>query len=71
MIQIDKDVPMPKEVRYNKYPWLEMAVGDSFFIPDGTKNYPSRVAGYATKRHAPKRFTARRVEGGTRVWRIA
>jgi len=35
-IKVDKDVPVPTSVRAgrpSRYPWSEMGVGDSFFIP--------------------------------------
>ena len=30
-IKIEKDIPLPKT--RSKYPWAEMDVGDSFFVP--------------------------------------
>jgi len=66
-IKIDKGVPLPPPHRSHRiYPWNEMAVGDSFFIPD-TKNYS---AAYQAKKLGFK-VTTRRENGGVRIWRIA
>lgn len=75
---IDRGVPTPRtnhEVK-KRYPWDEMRVGDSFFVPvaDG-EDYAAvhrRVSASAsTRRHRHGgRYTIRRVEGGLRCWRL-
>ncbi len=72
MLKIDKGVPLPEPMfggRTSKYPWRQMEVGDSFFVLGGARNNLN-LAASANKHHAPKRFAARSVEGGVRVWRI-
>lgn len=72
MIKIENNVPIPDKGN-SKYPWLEMEVGDSFFVenPPKQKNgYPSTMATTATRRLSPKKFVQRVVDNGLRVWRI-
>jgi len=76
MYEIEKNIPIPggkEKGRKTKYPWSEMKVSDSFFIPDAKKgvsgNYSS-VVSPANKRFGTKRFIQRAVNGGLRVWRI-
>ncbi len=75
MFEVEKGVPMPKPVRagrQTKYPWKELAVGDSFFVPaDAVKPQSARGAVRTANRiYADRRFATRTVEGGIRVWRI-
>jgi hypothetical protein len=72
-IQIEKGVPVPEPKNARKYPLAEMAVGDSFFVPNTApvciyphlKRFRSETPGVS--------FTCRhRMESGklgTRVWR--
>lgn len=69
MFEIEKGIESPKSVR--KYPFLEMNIGDSFFVPceDRGKRHAVRAAAtYYNIAHGCK-FTCRAVEGGIRVWR--
>lgn len=74
--KIEKNVPMPNGTGkgWTKYPWHEMAVGDSFLIekPTLTKlGFPRVYAGISNVRYAPKKFTQRKQEDGSlRIWRI-
>lgn len=57
----------------NKYPWQEMEVGQSFFLPDAPKEqrgYFISMAYAASRRYAPKKFTQRAMDGGLRIWRV-
>lgn len=54
--------------RRERYPWSKMEVGDSFFVEDGEVRKIAGAACHAGRR-AGKRFVARSVEGGVRVWR--
>lgn len=73
-IKIEKGVPLP--VGRGKYPWREMDVGDSFFVPDVTGVKLSAAASAytircrSTGKPVPK-FSVRNVDGGVRVWRTA
>ena len=75
---LETGIPMPDGgadyTRY-KYPWRQMQVGDSFFIPAASdkkrKLYGIKsVMFYQHNRH-PEHFEARVVDGGVRVWRTA
>ena len=76
--QVEKNVPlpMPGERASAKYPWRQMDVGDSFFVP-GVKaskltNASTSFVHWARKReNITMQFAARTVEGGARIWRVA
>ena len=66
---IKKNAPIPNKERISypeKYPWAQMKVGDSFFIPDREKPLTTT---YAARKHNMK-FTQRSMDGGIRIWRI-
>jgi hypothetical protein len=68
-MKIDKGIPMPKRnTRNSRYPWKELEVGDSFFIPGSSNGYSTVT--YANKVYAPKRFACRKDNAGVRIWRI-
>lgn len=78
-MKIEKDVPMPEKraaheqskIYRSKYPFRLMEVGDSFFVdPKGGGDVVGSAAAAWGRRHGVK-FNVRKVEGGTRVWRIA
>lgn len=67
MYEIEKSIPFPHEAK--KYPFDEMDVGDSFFVPNkksgaisGSKQIAQRRTGF--------KFVCRNVDGGVRVWRV-
>lgn len=76
MWKIDKGVPVPKRGhRLEKAPLLDMAVGDSFFVPKNDEDGDTfRGRMYGKAKTAGIRVTIRRVEeggvDGHRVWRI-
>lgn len=67
--QIEKNVPAPSAGNA-KYPWRQMAIGDSFFVPNVSTQKMSNAAS-ARKTRGVGTFTCRAEEGGVRVWRIA
>lgn len=77
-IKIEKGIPIPIRKRgvgggMHVLVVREMMVGDSVFLKCvDTKQQRSRstYAAIWAKRLAPKRFTARMVDGGVRIWRI-
>lgn len=77
MIRIDKNVPAPTSGSGRRtYPWAEMKVGDSFFVPGKTQqNLSATACGWAHRHNPNAKFkTAKRTEGGVtgaRVWRTA
>ena len=72
MLKIDKNVPMPRPDAspVAKYPWRDMEVGDSFFVAGKTMKQFAGIPGSASRKYG-KKFSARSVEGGVRVWRVA
>lgn len=71
---IEKDIPVPPRKRgrkpgSRKYPFAELGLGDSFFVKAKKVMSVYSTVSRANKAHAPKRFTARNIEGGVRVWR--
>lgn len=70
MIEIEKNIPTPKKrSKWQKYPFSEMEVGDSFLVGIEKRNSISTTINHHKKRHGGD-FTCRSVEGGIRVWRI-
>lgn len=75
-IKVEKGVPLISNSGRRpgdyKYPWRKLRVGDSFFVPEWSarKVAVQASACLASKRHG-KKFTARSVDGGTRVWRLS
>lgn len=71
MIKIEKGVEMPKgrQGRKQIYPWDDMEVGDSFKVQGKSQKDLSPSASFAGKRRG-KKFSARNVDGGVRVWRV-
>lgn len=52
------------------YPWETMNVGDSFVVETKTPSVNHSLAAGATKRYAPKKFSAGvDADGNKRVWR--
>jgi hypothetical protein len=76
MIQIEKNIPMPnlgKNRRAVKYPFMQMEVGDSFFVEleHNHKNHNTlSTAAYQAAKRLGVVFTKQKVENGYRVWRV-
>ena len=71
MYEIERGVEMPVIKKTAKYPFKELAVGDSFFVPDadGLSGRRMHSTAYNYGKRYGMKFVARRVEGGMRVWR--
>ena len=69
--KVEKGIPVPP--RQARYPFREMKVGESFFVPC-TDEEKARIQNRLTNSCAKARgfgtFTVRRVEGGVRAWKI-
>ena len=66
-IKIETGFPVPIRTRA-KYPWAEMKVGDSFFVP---VKVPSDINITGARLNTGFKFVRRTVDGGVRVWRVA
>lgn len=87
MIEIESGIPIPDKKygcgnsnsgRKTVYPFGDMAVGDSFFVPTKNGKTPAQTRNnilgaiaYHTKANPGRRFVSRVVEGGVRFWRTA
>ena len=71
LFAIEKGVPVPPHGKGKtaKYPWADMCVGDSFFVPGVKINTLASSKAQAAKKHNAK-YAMRSVDGGVRVWRI-
>jgi hypothetical protein len=75
LIAVERGIPLPRQgYRALKYPWAEMKVGDSFFVPCAIA---SRGAVRASVSAARRKFRTDYIHApasengvsGTRVWR--
>ena len=70
---IEKNVPMPakqKRGHFRKYPFAEMAIGQSFELDNLNDYLLARTAGVSFGRVHSKRFSGRRSGDGGRIWRV-
>lgn len=80
-IAIESGVKIPEFVdgrgRKEKYPFSELEVGDSFFVPDSTfesetalKRLRSTVSSANSRFKGERKFIVRGEDDGARVWRV-
>lgn len=76
MYEIESGIEIPKTKTHSRnrvYPFLEMKVGDSFFVEIETaekrRSKQVSICGSAG-RLRPKKFVTRVVEDGVRCWRV-
>jgi hypothetical protein len=73
---IEKNIGRPLKYSYEDYPFAEMAVGDSFFVPDPMVDRKMslclcRIANYWTRKHRNGwKFSVKSYPDGVRVWRV-
>ena len=75
-IHIESGVPIPpksgiKSRSYTMYPFAELEIGESFFVPGRKPGDISASTSWARLRYPDRGFVTRSVDGGTRVWRTA
>lgn len=68
VLAVDKNVPIPASRKV--YPYNTMDIGDSFFVANGNIQLVCNANFRASKRLCRK-FSARKENGGIRVWRIS
>lgn len=74
MIRIDKNIPIPPKVyrgRPSRYPFADMAIGDSFATEHTHASKISPSCAHATKTLGFKFSVRKQADGTIRVWRIA
>jgi len=73
--KVDHDVPVPPKAseRVTKYPFPEMAVGDSFELGEGSRYRVISASNHYVRAHRPGwRFIVRKTAPGVcRCWRVA
>ncbi len=69
-IKIDKKIPVIKSSKNIRYPYDVMEVDDSFLVANGVMQTLSNM-NWRKGKVMGKKFIARKVEGGVRIWRIA
>ncbi len=70
---IERNIPIPPAVqsgRRRKYPYAEMSIGDSVFIPHNKIPGPAYSSAMSYGLRNGKRFTGRQMDGGVRIWRV-
>lgn len=74
MYKIDTDVPIPANARgrRSRYPWGEMKVGHSFFVPSSDAKTQSlrNCAQNRSRTHKGERYSVIAEDEGTRVFRV-
>jgi len=68
-MKIETDVPVPVATRSRKYPFLDMAVGDSVVFEGEEVNGKAYRAAMSTGTRHEMRFVARREGEALRIWR--
>ena len=69
-ISVDKKIPVIPRAGSSIYPYSEMDVNDSFFVANGVMQTLANL-NWRKGKVMGKKFIARKVEGGVRIWRIA
>lgn len=74
--RIEKNIPIPRRQQGMPcpYPFLDMSVGDSFFVPCENAKRTMGIIDKAKRRFIQMtpggyRFSCRTVQGGVRCWR--
>lgn len=67
--KIEKGLPVPMRPGARKFPFGEMEIGDSFFVPGAKIATVMTLARRASLRTGYK-FTGRTMDGGVRCWRV-
>ena len=68
--EIEKGVQLSHKPRAYVYPYNDMELGDSFFVPNG-KMPTVNAANYRAFKRLGWKFSARKQSDGIRVWRTA
>jgi len=68
-MKIETDVPVPVATRSRKYPFLDMADGDSVVFEGEEVNGKAYRAAMSTGTRHSLKFVARRVGIDLRIWR--
>jgi len=71
---IDENVPLitttKASQKYARYPFEQMEVGDSFFVPDDKDERAAAEHAHNYAKMRSCKFSTRKVPGGRRIWRV-
>lgn len=72
MFEVEKNEPIPDpEWGRNRYPFLQMEVGDRFVVPKELRTSVLGSAVYFAKRHPEYKFSGRTIDADTfGIWRV-
>jgi hypothetical protein len=72
LTKIDKNIPAPAvpNTLSPRYPFIQMDVGDSFFVAAADLSRVKSAAYYFTQRRPEYRFTVQKYNGAYRCWRV-
>ena len=68
-VKIEKGIPIPKKGKLS-LPWDLLGIGDSFLVDNSIKTESIQNNAQYHARKLKRKFSCRKVEDGTRVWRI-
>lgn len=74
-IKIQKNIPIPTDVKNKRFPFDEMAVNDSFLYSEKSNTNMVRNACTLCKSYVKRNeldfiFTVRKTDEGVRIWRV-
>lgn len=67
---IEKGIPAPESSGSKKYPFVDLAVGDSVFIDGAKFKGKEYCAAKAAARYKGFKIRAKSENGGIRIWRV-
>jgi hypothetical protein len=68
--EITKAVPIPEPMKRLNYPYEQLQVGESFWVPDVNVQHMCN-ANRRKSKSLGRTFVARKENNGIRVWRVA
>lgn len=68
-VKIERGVPLPPARNQRLYPYPQLEIGESFFVPSGRQAEIATQAWRWSKK-LQRKFVTRTRPGGVRVWRI-
>lgn len=75
MIKVEYKIPITKSKRVSRYPFANMAIGDSFFVKCGKKTLATKrssIYGAYCRYYEEDNIivSIKKVDGGLRCWRV-
>lgn len=70
MFKLTRDISVSRKGTNAKYPFAEMEIGESFYMPDPQARAAARSAHQYSARNPGYKFNTRKDESGIRIWRV-